>query len=355
MNPFATTLAATLLITLAAACARAGDHAELFSRLDADRDGRLISPEIPQEQLTLFKRLVRNADTDGDGVLSLPEFEAGLTPSRPKKPITAKVENELPGSDALLLVLAWMDLNADLTITAEEVTPEMRPLFDEFVDVLNLKNRSRIPIPQLSQQAMQFAGRAAMFTTREGIDAEVELALLSDEQWAYVERLRTSLRGRDMLENPDNALALFSRLDTDGDGKVTAGEVPEPFAERFAGLLKRADRNQDKQLSEQEFQEFTGRLTTLETNRPPVAETTQRARQLIRRSDRNGDGRLSRQETPPRMAQRFARLDQNSDGDLDLREVARAVEILATLRNSTGISPTSTPGKRPLSKNPAQN
>jgi Ca2+-binding EF-hand superfamily protein len=355
MNSLASTLA-LLLLTLSISSAAAGEHGELFSRLDANHDGQLVAAEIPKEQRSLLKRLVRIADADRDGFLTLKEFDAGLTPTRPEKPLTEKVENELPGSDALLLVLAWMDLNADLVVTADEVTPQMRPLFDEFVDFLNLKNRSRIPIPQLKQQATQFAGRAARFAAREGVDVEVELALLSDQQVAYIERLRNSLRGRDgMMNSPDGAFVLFSQLDTDGDGNVTAAEVPKPLAERFADILARADRNQDKQLSEQEFKNFSDRLGAFAGKQPPVAETLQRARQLIRRSDLDGNGRLSRQEAPPRMAPRFPRLDQNADGELDQTEVARGVEILETLRNSAGISPTSTPAKRPRPKNPAQN
>jgi Ca2+-binding EF-hand superfamily protein len=353
MNRLAPQLALLALLT---PLASAGEHAGLFNRLDANRDGRLVAAEVPKEQLSLFKRLVRTADKNRDGWLTLREFETGLTPTRPAKPLTEKVENKLLGSDALLLVLAWMDINADLVVTSEEVTPEMRPLFDEFVDFLNLKDQSRIPIPQLSQQAIQFASRAARFVARERIDVKAEMALLSEQQVAYVERLRHSLRGRaEMMANPEGAAAFFDQLDTDGDGNVTASEVPEPYADRFAALLTRADRDQDNQLSEQEFKKFSARYGAFEANRPSVAETTQRSRQLIRRSDRDGDGLLTRQETPPRMAQRFAKLDQNGDGQLDQTEIARGVEILESLRKSAVVQPTSTPAKSLRSKNPAQN
>jgi Ca2+-binding EF-hand superfamily protein len=191
---------------------------------------------------------------------------------------------------------------------------------------------------------------------RERIDVKAEMALLSEQQVAYVERLRHSLRGRaEMMANPEGAAAFFDQLDTDGDGNVTASEVPEPYADRFAALLTRADRDQDNQLSEQEFKKFSARYGAFEANRPSVAETTQRSRQLIRRSDRDGDGLLTRQETPPRMAQRFAKLDQNGDGQLDQTEIARGVEILESLRKSAVVQPTSTPAKSLRSKNPAQN
>jgi Ca2+-binding EF-hand superfamily protein len=334
----------------------AGEHAELFNRLDANRDGRLVAAEVPREQLSLFKRLVRTADKNRDGLLTRQEFETGLTPTQPEKPLTEKVENKLPGSEALLLALAWMDLDADLVVTRKEVSSEMRPLFEEFADFLNLEDKSRLPIMQMSRQAIPFAGMAARFMTREGIEVEAEMALLSDRQQAYVERLRYSLRGRDeMSSGADKAFALFSQLDTNSDGNITTAEVPEVLVDRFAGILKIADRNQDNQLSEQEFKKFASRIAAFEAPRPSLTETTQRARQLIRRSDRDGDGLLSRQETPPRLSQRFARLDQNGDGQLDHTEIARAVEILETLRNSAVIQPSSTPAPQRRSKNPAQN
>src|SRR5690606_23930504 len=148
-------------------------------------------------------------------------------------------------------------------------------------------------------------GQAARFLSRQGVDVTAEMALLSERQLAYIERLRHSLRSRvEMMSSPEGASALFDQLDTDGDGNVTADEVPPAFADRFAKMLARVDRNQDKQLSEQEFNKFTARVAAIEANRPPLAETTQRARQLIRRSDRDGDGLLTRQEAPRRMAQR---------------------------------------------------
>src|SRR5690606_35398094 len=122
--------------------------------------------------------------------------------------------------------------------------------------------------------------RAARFATREGIDVKLELALLSDEQWAYVERLRTSLRGRDEVAKPTKAPRVSDQPDTAGNGK----SVTDEFAE-------------------------------------PLAKIHQRADQLIRRHDANGDRRLSRDEAPPRIANRFAHFDENDDGELDSREI----------------------------------
>ncbi len=332
-----------LLVLLLSSAALGDEHADLFARLDTDADGQLTEAEIPASSAPLFHRLVRNADANRDGQLSFAEFQDGLTPHRPAKPLPEKADNKLPGSDALLLMLVLMDRNADLVIKAGEVPANMRPLYDDFAELMNLKDRRRLRIPQLRQQAIRYSGMASRFAAREGIDVEVELALLTDKQWAYLERLRTSLRPGEGMASPENALMLFAELDTDGDGKVTAEEVPESFADRFAELLQRADRNEDKQLSEQEFKTFSERITRMEDNRPPLAETNQRVDQLLRQADADGDGQLSRREAPRRIANRFEKIDRNSDGFLDREELSRAVEILASMRNSAGFQPASSP------------
>jgi Ca2+-binding EF-hand superfamily protein len=331
-----------VLLLLLGRAAAGDDHADLFARLDTNADGQLTQSEIPASESSLFQRLVRHADANRDGQLTPAEFDEGLTPQRPPKPLLEKASNELPGSDALLLMLALMDRNADLVIQAGEAPANLRPLYEEFVELMNFKDRRRLRVALLRQQAIRYTGMANRFVSREGIDVGVELALLTDKQWAYVERLRTSLRPGEGLANPESASMLFGELDTDGDGKVTGDEVPEPFADRFAGMLQRADRNQDKQLSEQEFQGFSERVATLQTNRPPLAETNQRVNQLLEQADTNGDGQLTRREAPRRIANRFEKIDRNVDGFLDRQELSRAVEILAMLRNSAGFQPAST-------------
>lgn len=312
------------------------DHASLFARLDANIDGQLTKLEIPNEHAALFRRLTRLGDDNADGKLTLTEFETGLTNNRPEKAVTEKVPNELPGADALLLMLAWMDRNADLSITANEVPTKLKPLYDQFVTLMNLPNSSRLPVPQLRQQAGRYGVMAQRFANRQKIDVEVELALLTDEQWQYVERLQEPLRPGAMMGNRENAFAAFGQLDTNGDGKIALDKLPPPLVERLEGIWERADRDQDKQLSEQEFMAVRDRLATLQSGREAPGKNRQGVKQLIKRADRDGDGKLSREEAPPRLANRFDSLDQNGDNQLSGDELNAAAENLAALRNSTG-------------------
>lgn len=50
----------------------------LFRRLDASQDGDLESAEIPEDRKQLFRRLVAQADDNGDRKLSREEFDAGM-------------------------------------------------------------------------------------------------------------------------------------------------------------------------------------------------------------------------------------------------------------------------------------
>lgn len=50
--------------------------------------------------------------------------------------------------------------------------------------------------------------------------------------------------------------------------------------------------------------------------------------EFIKRFDKNGDGRLSKDEAPPKMAENFDKVDKNGDGQLDQNEVEQMIQIL---------------------------
>src|SRR4051812_50115503 len=58
----------------------AQDAADLFSKLDVNKDGYVTPDEVQESQKALYERMLRNADKDGDKKLSREEFVAGLQP-----------------------------------------------------------------------------------------------------------------------------------------------------------------------------------------------------------------------------------------------------------------------------------
>lgn len=126
---------------------------------------------------------------------------------------------------------------------------------------------------------------------------------------------------------PD-AGALFQRLDKDGDGKLTKGEIPEEQTRIFERLLRRGDKNSDGALTREEF---------VEANRPeerpdvppaaPGAGPDQArvdARQRFEMLDRNKDGKVTLEEFPEQARERMKPLFERLGKDaLTLEEFSR--------------------------------
>jgi Ca2+-binding EF-hand superfamily protein len=124
---------------------------------------------------------------------------------------------------------------------------------------------------------------------------------------------------------------LFSKLDKNKDGFVTADEVQESQKALFERLVRNADKDGDKKLSKEEFQ---AGLKPDEAPKQPLAGGQPpggrpgagqfNPQEIFNRFDANKDGKLSKDELPPRLQENFARLDANGDGFLSQEEFARA-------------------------------
>jgi hypothetical protein len=102
---------------------------------------------------------------------------------------------------------------------------------------------------------------------------------------------------------------MFSQLDTNGDGSISAEEFANPPS-RFA----QADTNDD------------GLLSAEEIAAAGQSRAEDRAERMIARMDTNGDGMLSEDEIGQRRdgARMFDRLDANDDGVVSAEEFAEA-------------------------------
>lgn len=145
---------------------------------------------------------------------------------------------------------------------------------------------------------------------------------------------------------------LFRQLDANGDGFVVAKEIEKTKLRLFDRMLRIGDRNDDGRLTPAEF---TASLT-------PPADPKQRVglaggfsgdgravAKLFEQLDRDRDGKLSKEEAPPRLRQSFARHDRNGDGGLDRAEIGRAFAAMAIQGARPSLNPVSNPppGKAP--------
>lgn len=128
-------------------------------------------------------------------------------------------------------------------------------------------------------------------------------------------------------DEPEGAAALLAVLDRDGDGELSRGEIDMAIV-----VLRRLDENGD------------GKVATDEMVAPPVRRggpPAQARGSGDRRGgglppwdqlDSDGDGKISKEEAPGPMKERFDRLDQDKDGFIDKKEQESVNEMFRRQR-----------------------
>ena len=106
--------------------------------------------------------------------------------------------------------------------------------------------------------------------------------------------------------------AMFDAIDADGDGVLTTREL-----RRAAVALKQLDADQD------------GKISRAEATGGPAGNPTGDSAAMVDRvmkNDKNGDGKLTKNELPWRLAQMLDGADTNGDGAIDRAELTAAME-----------------------------
>jgi Ca2+-binding EF-hand superfamily protein len=137
-----------------------------------------------------------------------------------------------------------------------------------------------------------------------------------------------------------NGPDLFAKLDANGDGQLTAGEVEAEHRLLFKRLLRTGDENGDGQLT---AGEFAAAIQPVRAEKPKVEKQGSRLPGadalvvLLARMDANGDGQLLADEIPADCERAFEQMltaaDGNKDGRLDRREIAQASPRLTAVAN----------------------
>lgn len=136
-------------------------------------------------------------------------------------------------------------------------------------------------------------------------------------------------RGADMLG------AMFTRLDKNADGVISADEAPERMKERLVKMDSNGDGGCDK--SELMAAMKHGMDQAKGQGKPGQGKPGQDGRQILfTEMDKDGNGTISKEEAPERMQQKFAELDANADGQLDKSELQAVIEKMKQGRGKGG-------------------
>jgi Ca2+-binding EF-hand superfamily protein len=139
--------------------------------------------------------------------------------------------------------------------------------------------------------------------------------------------------------------ALFADLDKNGDGKVTADEVPQSQKRFFNRLLRVADSDKDGALTSAEFVEGL-KADELQVTAPPNPGGMRGGpgqfdpNQIFQRFDRNKDGKVELEEIPEQARERFQPLfDRLEKKELTRDEFVRGLERLRGAAGAAGAMP----------------
>ena len=133
---------------------------------------------------------------------------------------------------------------------------------------------------------------------------------------------RVSVRSSPQPERHETSRVLLATMDLDGDGVLAAEELVQA-----GDSLLQLDRDKDGEISADELESAT-RMT--DESHPPRSSDNGRANRFgtLERLDRNGDGKITKEEVPEPMQRRWDRMDRDGNGFLDQDEQAFVAERL---------------------------
>ncbi|HEY7308384.1 MAG TPA: EF-hand domain-containing protein [Gemmataceae bacterium] len=317
----------------------------IFSRLDADKDGKLSAEELAAAPDTLL-RLDENEDeivtaaemvpdakppsamammagrakpSSTGGTILVPIPTAGRPPTELARHMQqrygngkkeSKLDRKALGLDEA--TFANLDADKDGLLDANELNGFVKRAPDLCVTVhFGANDKAKTPV-ELTTVDGRMPALADKVKTRDGL-------LLLD-----LGATRVQLHRRDEENNSDRLMdfvrpqliAQFKAADTDGNGVLDAAEAKK--GRFFGGIFKAMDRDNDGKVTEKEFLAYLDKAQDLRKRAEAACATLvlrDQSRGLFSLLDADGDGRLSVREM--RQAPKLLRqLDRQGKGHL---------------------------------------
>ncbi len=307
-----------------------GQEAELFDKLDANKDGFVTSDEVPDDKQTIFERLLREGDANKDKKLTKEELVAGLKKAQPQAEAPATARPGGPGGAPNISpkeIFARMDRNSDGKLDKDEIPERMK----ENLARVDTNSDGNVDLAEFEKVAGFFAGRRPDGAPGER-PAEARPGQPAPGQGT-----------------PGLFAPVVRALDTNADGEISADEIAAA-----AKSLAKLDRNGDGKLSREEIGPPPGGRPDARPGegnpaaRPGAGASAEEFIKRLKAADTNGDGKISKEEAPDRLKENFDRIDTNSDGQLDESELkAMAERMRAGGAAPGGDQPRRRPGAEP--------
>jgi Ca2+-binding EF-hand superfamily protein len=264
-------------------------------RIDKNGDGKISRDEAPERMKENFDRL----DANKDGNIDAEEFARSLTAFGGRPGGVPPGAPAAGGGDAKAAeeIFTKHDANSDGKLTKDEISEEQKEMFQRMLERLGGDSVNK----------EQFV-RAMMFQRGAG---------------GRPPGGRPGAPGQPGA-GPMVTLPVLRALDADGDGEISKAEI-EGAAKALAAL----DKNGDGKLSRDEILPnfnggFPGRPGAEGRPGQPGPGGRGNPEEIARRlkeADKNGDGKISKEEAPDQLKERFDRIDSNGDGQLDEAEL----------------------------------
>ncbi len=144
------------------------------------------------------------------------------------------------------------------------------------------------------------------------LDKDEDGLLTLQEMLADREAVNTALKAKAKAIYAEE----FKILDRDDSGKLNAEEL----GDKYGTLLKDGDTDKDGELNAEEF--AAAREKAAATAKPADDRPQRKsAEDMIKEADKDGDGKLSKEEAPERLKQAFDKIDADGDGFITKEEV----------------------------------
>ncbi len=236
-----------------------------------------------------------------------------------------------------------LDVNQDGVITLDEIPAARRERAARLIERLDANGDGKVTRQEFNEGIQRLRPPGDQPPQRKRVDGapgktgESRRAAAPDEP-------RRDAAGR---PTAGGSALLFRLLDTDGDGKLSREELA-----KAAEIIMKLDSDHDGFVTSRELLEGLGGTSAATTPAPGDEPALELAGRVIRRADKNGDGKLTKEELPEMMRGRFDEMDTNHDGAIDRAELAGSVaRMRRTVRDAAGAAGAG-PLRRPGSAEP---